>query len=459
MCVSRAPERAGQGRRERGVLEKYASDRGRRLARIRRREARAGGSPTKFSRRAQSNSGRRRRFQAASLLAGFAGAVLGAGCGGSSPSGPAAARAPAGFFGVNGQLLRPLAGGPSQAILDRQLAAIERGGLAFVRAPFDWRQVEPRPPTRRRTTYAFRRTDAWVTALARHHLSWYLQGVGVPTPRWAANPRSAAVCGYRAAPRTIGAFAALMARMAKRYGVRGSFWRSHGALPYEPARWFEIWNEPNFGAFWCPHPQPDRFARLALASAVAIRAADPAAVAVLGGLAGFVGNGRHAGGYGHIGLGSFLRRVFAAEPRLRDEIDVVGVHAYQPTARAVVSALAIDRRALRSAGIGRKPMSLNEVGWPTTGKGAVPQRRRAIYFRQLTQAITDPGCGLDSFAPFAWTTPQSNPVDRNDWFGIASPTTGRPDPSGRAYLAVVNALQGAGSRRRGVDPRPACSGL
>jgi hypothetical protein len=360
---------------------------------------------------------------------------------------------------VNGQSLRPLAGGSQEDLLDHQLAAIERGGLAFVRAPFDWTQVQPTPPEHGRATYDFSNTDAWVTALARYHLSWYLQGIGVPTPDWAASPASAAICSYRAAPRNARAFAPLMAQMATRYGAGGAFWKAHPHLPYEPVRWFEIWNEPNFASFWCPKPQPERFGRFALASARAIHGVDDRARVVLGGLAGFLHNGQHTDGYGHLGFPVFLRRMVAAAPRLRRQLDVVGVHAYEPNPKGVLGALGAYRQALAAVGLGRKPMSLNEVGWPTQGSGfiTVPEGRRARYLRELTRSISGLRCDIDSLAPFAWTTPQSNSADPNDWFGIASPTTARLYASGRAYVGTVRAVErGRGGQTPRRDGAPGC---
>jgi hypothetical protein len=401
---------------------------------------------------AQSNSGTRRRRAAIALLGGLA--IVLAGCGRAAPPLPPAPppspppKGTDGFFGVNGQSLRPLAGGSEEDLLDHQLAAIERGGLAFVRAPFDWTQVEPSAPEHGRATYDFSAPDAWVAALARYHLSWYLQGIGVPTPGWAASPASADACSYRSAPRNARAFAPLMARMATRYGAGGSFWKAHPHLPYEPVRWFEIWNEPNFASFWCPKPQPGRFARLALASARAIHAADHRARVVLGGLAGFTHTGQRGDGYGHIGFPAFLRRMVAAAPRLRRQIDVVGVHAYEPNPKGVLGALGAYRGALAGVGLGGKPVSLNEVGWPTEGPGiTVPEGRRARYLRELTRSIAAIGCGVDSLAPFAWTTPESSPDNPNDWFGIASPTTARLYPSGRAYLDAVRTLEQSPERR------------
>src|SRR5690349_12493945 len=120
--------------------------------------------------------GRRRtsRSLTAVAIAGvaLAGAFL-AGCGGGGgPPVPPPNRS-GGFFGVNGQSLRPLAGTSSAPLLDKQLAAIEAGGLSFVRTNFDWRAVEPGPPRNGHPALDFRATDAWVEALATHRLRWY----------------------------------------------------------------------------------------------------------------------------------------------------------------------------------------------------------------------------------------------------------------------------------------------
>lgn len=356
-------------------------------------------------------------------------------------------KVPAGFFGVNGQSLRLLAGGPQRRLLDRHLAAIERGGIAFVRAPFDWSQVEPAAPRDGGPRYDFRQTDAWMGALARHHLAWYMNAVGIPTPRWAAGPGAANACGYRARPRRLDAFVALVATMASRYGAGGSFWKSHPGLPYDPVRSFEIWNEANFGSFWCPAPQPARFARLLLLSASAIDGVDPGARVVLGGLAGFESGGRGPRGYAHVSLPSFIARVIAAEPGLRRRIDAVAIHSYEPTPAAVLDDLAADRRAVDAAGLAGAPIDLNETGWHTRGAGgtpAVPERRRAAYLARLTRAVAGAGCGVASFAPFAWTTPESNPFHSTDWYGIASPASARPYRSGRAYLDAIASVARSG---------------
>jgi hypothetical protein len=47
---------------------------------------------------------------------------------------------------------------------------------------------------------------------------------------------------------------------------------------------WEIWNEPNVGAFWNPAPDPAAYVRLLSAANAAIHAADSSAVVVTGGL-------------------------------------------------------------------------------------------------------------------------------------------------------------------------------
>ena len=373
----------------------------------------------------------------------------------------AATPVPPGFFGVNGQSLRPLAGTASAPLLDKQLAAIETGGLSFVRTNFDWRQLEPAPPRRGRRRFDFRSADAWVGALAEHHLRWYVVAIGVPTPRWATRPATYAVCGYRSPPDRLGAFTGLARGLAARYGRGGSFWRAHPDLPREPVRDFEIWNEPNFGAFWCPRPQPARYADMLTRSAEAVHAGDPSARVVLGGLAGFRRSGRAPGGSSELSPADFLAAVLRARPLLRHRIDVVGVHSYERDPREVLRDVRSDRRALASFGMARTPMSLNETGWYTAGIGATPpvsERRRAHYLRSLTAAIAVSGCGVVSFAPFVWTSAESNVARPDDWYGLASPETAEPYPSGSAYLDEVGRIRAGEGGGDPLAARRLCAG-
>jgi hypothetical protein len=72
-------------------------------------------------------------------------------------------------------------------------------------------------------------------------------------------------------------------------------------------RSWEIWNEPNASEFWQPRPDPDRYGELFRAAAGAIRAADPGAIVLTGGLT----RGDGAVGAATISQTAYLERLYA----------------------------------------------------------------------------------------------------------------------------------------------------
>ena len=193
-------------------------------------------------------------------------------------------RVPDEFFGTSDPVLFDLARDSSPR-LDSEAAAIRAGGLGFVRLTLDWQAIEPRPPLAGLHAYSWTTPDRLVTALARNGLSM------VPslwsTPWWARNAEDAAAgCRQNSAvdPSHVGDYGAYANAVAARYGRGGSFWQANPELPYEPIERVEIWNEPNWGSFYCLHPDPAAFADLAAAAGSGIRAADPRIETALGGL-------------------------------------------------------------------------------------------------------------------------------------------------------------------------------
>lgn len=391
--------------------------------------------------------------------------LLVAGCGedeeqpASLPPRTHAPAVPDGFFGINGQGLRPLAEDGELELLDRHLAAIAAGGLDFVRSNIDWPRLEPAPPEDGRHTYELAGLDDWVEALAGHGLRWEVAVMGVPTPSWAVDPAAAKVCGSRAFPARAADVAALAEALAERYGTRGSFWRQKPDIEYLPVTDFEIWNEPNLGSFWCPIPQPSAYAAVATASADAIRSADPKATVMLGGLAAFEQTTIEGPGNAIVSSEEFLRRMLAAAPRLAGQLDVIGVHAYGARPPAVLDRLAYQRRATRAAGLGQRPMSFNEVGWYTSGVGPLPaiaEDVRATYLGEVTSAVARSDCDVESFAPHTWITREVDSGSSEDWYGIADPATAEPYPTAEAYFEQVLLYEGRGAEAPPTDPVAIC---
>lgn len=387
------------------------------------------------------------------LVIAATGAFLG-GCGSANEGLDSSAPTPesvvgSDFFGVNGDVMfvRILDG--KAPTIAGSLESLGSSELAFVRSSIDWRRLEPNDPNdpALNPAFDFRLHDAWVGALATHHLRWAPTLLGTPIPDWAADPKEYAECGSRAPPADPSSFARLSAALAKRYGRDGDFWIQHPTLPYEPVTQFEIWNEPNFSSFWCPRPDPARFARLTIAASAAIKRIDPKATVVLGGLAGFTESDTGPKPT-RMSPGDFLDAAVAEGPALIDAVDAVGIHPYAPTPDQVLSALQLFRARI-DATLPGVPLIVNEVGWPTAGTSGgftvLPEQTRAGYMTALTEGIAarSDDLGIGQMAPYSWITAQLNQVDEEDWFGLADPQTGAPYPSGEAYLSAVDQLSSA----------------
>ena len=359
------------------------------------------------------------------------------------------------FFGVNGVVLRAWSSQGQADLVDRHLAQVEASGAGFVRATLGWQRIAPLPPVGDMRRYDFADTDRWVTALARHGLRWSILGLGVPTPVWAADPAAPAACAGQRPPARAEDFAAVMGAMARRYGSEGEFWAEHPELPRLPILEYEVWNAPNNGGDWCPAPDPEAYADLYAATREAVHSADPGARAVVGGLGAFESQDPGSVGSARLAPDEFLARMLAHRPELVDRIDAVGIHIYAVDAAGVIAGVAEFRRIIDAAGLAGVPLSWNEVGWPTAGEGGfppTPEAERAILIGEVTAAAAEVGCGIVSFAPHTWVTPELDGADPEDWFGIADPETGEPYPSALAYRdALVAASPGPADFEAGTS--------
>jgi hypothetical protein len=236
----------------------------------------------------------------------------------------------------------------------------------------------------------------------------------------------------------------MMGAVASRYGRGGSFWKDNPDLKELPIHTYEVWNEPNHGAFWCPAPDPAAFAEFLVQSAETVRDVDPEAEIMLGGLAPFHESVEASAGVAaKLDVGSFVRGLLDARPDLDQAVDTIGIHTYgDPT--VILNDIAWYRANLDSLGLEDVPMSLNEVGWPTIGSEMtvpVPEETRAAYMEEIVPASVKANCDIVSLAPHTWVTEETDPNDPEEWFGIAAPATGSPYPSATTYFAEVAALQ------------------
>ncbi len=138
------------------------------------------------------------------------------------------------------------------AQLDWALDITAEGGFSWVRQRFPWAEIEPEPGR-----FEWARWDAIVAGSVKRGLQ--LLPVLTSPPQWAGMPPNPE------------AFARFAGALANHYSAQ---------LVY-----YQIWHNPNLGDAWGGQANPLAYAELLAHAAPAIRAADPDARIVLGGLA------------------------------------------------------------------------------------------------------------------------------------------------------------------------------
>jgi hypothetical protein len=143
---------------------------------------------------------------------------------------------------------------------------------------------------------------------------------------------------------------------------------------------------------------------------------------------------------------AFLGAMLAADPQLH--VQGVAIHPYGVDPSAVLANVSSARRALDGLGLGSTPLYVTEFGWATRPAGVTdgaPERLRPEYLRETLAGLGASGCGVDAALVYTWVTPELNPHNREDWFGISPPSgTAGPDVTAfrdglRAGLAATPA--------------------
>jgi hypothetical protein len=251
--------------------------------------------------------------------------------------------APNPFYGVVG--VHP----PSQAELNRAAA----GGAGTFRIQVDWRFIERTPGAR---DYAG--TDLLFAQAAVAGITVLPDLLGVP--KWMSRRDRTRPPLRNAGQRA--AWSALLTDLARRYGTNGTFWDLYPQLPRRPVTTWEIWNEPNLGVFFGGKSSPRGFAKLLKLSSAALKAADPAAQVLAGGLWPYrsVRNDME--------MLSYLKALYRV-PGAREAFDAVGVHPYAGKPKAVLRLVAAVRGIMRNKGDGGTPIWVTSFGWVTGGTG------------------------------------------------------------------------------------------
>lgn len=325
----------------------------------------------------------------------------------------------------------------SGAQLKSTIEFLRAGGVQYTREDFTWFTIEPRPGE-----FHWTATDAWVGAAARGGLR--IIAVLDAPPSWAtASWNTGPVSGH-----ALPAYANFTAQVVARYGSRGTFWTQNPNLPRLPIQYYDIWNEPYSSEFWAkPFPNPAGYARMFQYAAAAGRAVDPSAKFMLE---------ADTTSFGPNPQPAFLSALFDAVPNLADYIDVVSVHPYASNGwspdhcsagamemrRYQVCRLEDIRRILDQRGAAKAKLWITEMGWSTapSAKSAVTEAVQARYVRDFFAIWRSRWASyVDGVIWYALWTPERNPVNRNDYFGLVR-ANGSAKPAWHALVEQIAML-------------------
>jgi hypothetical protein len=215
------------------------------------------------------------------------------------------------------------------------------------------------------------------------------------------------------------AYARFAAAAARHFHGKGVIW--------------EIWNEPNLDQFWKPKAKADDYAALAVATARAIREADPDAVIVAPGSSGFPW--------------PFFETAFAAG--LLEHLDAVSVHPYRPTMPETAAADYARLRGLiaRYAPPAKRmlPIISSEWGYSTREGGGISETRQAQYLAR--QWLSNLASGVNVSIFYDWKDDGPDPRENEHRFGTVHQDL-TPKPSFEAAKSLIAALRGFTFRHR-----------
>jgi hypothetical protein len=193
---------------------------------------------------------------------------------------------------------------PQEPLTGEDYARIAEANVGTVRIPFDWPAVQyvrgECQPTPQVGVCNWAQMDSVVGNLAQ---------VGARVmPILYGSPSFISKKGNKAPLKGAGleGWRAFLHAAAARYGRNGVFWQGGGVVPPDdggggggggyigeqprgaagvlPITDWQVWNEPNSAQFWHGDPDPRKYAAFVRASANALRAGDPMADVVLGGM-------------------------------------------------------------------------------------------------------------------------------------------------------------------------------
>jgi hypothetical protein len=317
-----------------------------------------------------------------------------------------------------------------------QLQRLGRGGVGTVRIPVVWPAVQPV----RNGILNWSGVDAQVENASRAGIAVMPFLVGAPS--WAVPlipvPGSGnSVKASRNLPASGAAargWSNFVSAAVARYGPGGSFWVEHPTVPPHPIAAWQIWNEENF-EYFVARPNPAEYGKLVKLSSSAIKAVDPAARVVLGGL---FARPREAEFKRKPPLAyfatDFIDQMYERTPGIKSSFQGVALHPYTSTYKRLTPYIEELRTVMKANHDAGKGLWITELGWssqrPSVGnsfakgrQGQATQLKGAFNLLRSKQA--------------KWHLQQV------DWFSVDD------------QVGACNFCDGSGLFGKGFVPKPA----
>jgi hypothetical protein len=227
------------------------------------------------------------------------------------------------------------------------LSAVAASGARIIRQPMRWSEIE-----RTKGSYDFSWWDAYIRALAQHRIQVLPILFEPPSFR----SKKGSTRGIYP-PRRRSDMAAFAARVARRYGPTGSFWKANPTLPKTPIRSWQIWNEPNLVFYWPPKPNAGAYTKLLASVGRAIERVDPKAEIVAAGLP-------QSNIKGAVPQRRFVRALYDAGAA--KHFDTLAIHSYTESHADLVAQLKGIRAEIRRHRDNAR-IWITEIGWATGG--------------------------------------------------------------------------------------------
>ncbi len=291
---------------------------------------------------------------------------------------------------------------------DKQAALMEAAYVRYAREEFEWNRVEPQ-----NGRFDWVKFDRAVAVASARNID--VIGKLVYSADWASSapPGTASADIRYYPPADLREYTEYVRETVNRYKGTVKVW--------------EVWNEPNIPAFWKPSPDPFAYAQMLRATYDVIKAVQPDAVVLNGGLAGF--------------SESFLQpAIDAGSP-----FDGLAIHTYVNGApeQSILSTWLTGAESFLARKAPGKGIWITEAGWSTCTECSLVSRvtegQQAEYLsRAMVQAA---GAGIRAFSWFSLTEfgPSGSLLDN---YGLVE-AGGRTKPAYLAFSRTAAALAGS----------------